>query len=91
MSVVVFVAVVVPVIWSAIEPSVVAAAIAVPAFVLQAMVVVGGVPTMVLAMVAVGGLFRFDFVILYTVELVASVDFCCCVLFVVAFDDVVAG
>ena len=35
--------------------------------------------------------FRLDFVILYNVEAVASVDFCCCVLFVVAFDDVVAG
>ena len=86
-SVVVIVAVVVPAVWSAIEPSVVATATAVPVVVLQAMVVVGSVPTMVLEMAAVSGLFRLDFVILYTNGLVASVDFCCCV---ISFDDVVA-
>jgi hypothetical protein len=37
---------------------------------------------------AIPFVFRFDFVML---NWLACVDFCCCVLFVVAFDDVVAG
>ena len=75
-SVVVTVALVVPVVWLAMEPSVVAAATEVPVVVLYAMVVVGCVPTMGVAMAAVGSVlavamafvFRFDFPIFYTVE-----------------------
>ncbi len=83
-SVVVTVALVVPVVWLAMEPSVVAAATVVPVVVLYAMVVVSCVPTMGVAMAAVGGLlavamafvFRFDFPIFYTVE--APVVIVCC-------------
>ena len=95
-SVVVIVAVVVPVVWSAMEPSVVSAAMIVPVVVLYAMVVVGCVPTMALAMAVVGGLlekmvlsviavamafvFRFDFLIFYTVEAPVVIVGCCCLL-----------
>ena len=76
------------------EPSVVAAAAAAAVSGLLVLPVFEGVPdcsgtTVVFAMVPLD-VFRFDFVIIYTFEAVASVDFCCCVLFVVAFDDVVA-
>ncbi len=103
-SVEVIVAVVVPVVWLAMDPSVVAETTVVPVVVLYAMVVVGCGQTMGVEMTAVGSLlavamafvFRFDFPIFYTVEapvvtVVAAVDFYCCVLFVVTFDDVVAG
>ena len=52
-SVFVILLVVAPVVWSTMEPSIVAAATAVPVIVLSAMVVVGGVPTLALAMAAV--------------------------------------
>ena len=51
-SFVVVMAVVAPVVWLAMDPSVVVAATSVPVVVLSAMMVVGGVPTMALAMAA---------------------------------------
>jgi hypothetical protein len=103
-SFVVVVAAVAPVVWLAMDPSVIIAAMSVPVVVLSAMMVVSCVPTMALAMAAGGGVlamvlssivamatepffFLFNFVIPCS-NCGGCVDFCFCVLFVVAaFDE----